>query len=261
MKINKKKLIQMRVKEPIKSYVSTSDNKLYLYGDIGDYWDGVTLDKLQLTTRSMDKSEVTIHINSYGGDATEGVAIRNYLRSTFAHIDVVIDGIAASAASVIATCGDTLTMPVGTTYMIHNPWTVAFGNRQDLLKEVGALESLEKSYRNIYMDKFAGTEEELMELLDNESWLTAEEAEQLGFATKVAESDVEEPIVIEANLVASLINKYAAKAKPDDKSDDTDPEDKKEDNDTDIIENELKKDEPKPNNLLQNFAKVFSNFE
>lgn len=248
------------VEKPIKADVTNTENKLYLYGTVGDYWDGVTLDDVKNTARDMDKSKVTVYINSYGGDAVEGVAIRNFLKDTFNHIDVVIDGIAASSASIIATCGDTLTMPVGTTYMIHNPWTTVWGNRKEILKEIGSLESLEKSYRNVYMERFTGTEEELIELMDNESWLTAEEAESLGFATVVEDETEENDNNVEPEnlLVAKLITKYAAQA--DDKRNQSENnEPNQEDVDPD---NELEdKKNNKPNNLLQNFAKVFSNFE
>lgn len=198
---------------PIKADVSVQDNKLFLYGTIGGYWDGVNLDDIKNTVANMNKDQLTVHINSYGGDATEGVAIRNFLKSSFSVIDVVIDGIAASAASVIATCGDTLTMPTGTTYMIHNPWTYFIGNRIDMLREVKTLESLEQSYRDIYMERFNGTEEELMQLMEEESWLTASEAEALGFATQITSTadDVEEPVE-DSQFVAALLGKYAAEA-------------------------------------------------
>lgn len=250
--------------KPIKADVSIQDDKLYLYGTVGDYWDGITLDDVKRQARNMDKIHVTIHIHSYGGDATEGVAIRNFLMNTFDQIDVVIDGIAASSASIIATCGKTLSMPTGTTYMIHNPWTIAFGNRKDLLKEVGALESLETSYRNVYMERFTGAEDELIQLMEDETWLTADEASKLGFATQVVvDPEEDSKPVIESNLVATLLNKYAAKVEPDDNQDDTSiVDDDSKDNTAALDDEDTEiKIEPKPNNLLQNFAKVFSNFE
>lgn len=250
MKINKK-LAKLMTEKPIKADVSITDNKLYLYGTVGDYWGGITLDEVKYQVKNMEKTNLIVHIHSYGGDATEGVAIRNFLMDSFSNIDVVIDGIAASSASIIAMCGKTLTMPAGTTYMIHNPWAGIIGNRQDLLREAKALESLEQSYRNVYMERFTGTEEELMELMEEESWLTAEEAGELGFATKVAEPT--QDIVQEENslLVANLISKYAAKVEPkaEPKKSDAEPS----------VEDEIEK--PKQNNLLMNFAKVFSNFE
>lgn len=242
----------MMAENPIKANVTTDSNKLYLYGDIGDYWSGVTLDDVKHTVSGMSKDQVTVHINSYGGDATEGVAIRNFLMNNFEKIDVVIDGIAASSASIVALCGQTLVMQTGTTYMIHNPWSGVIGNRTDLLREASALESLEQSYRNVYMERFKGTEEELIELLDNESWLTAEEAEQLGFANEVVQEPIEPEINLESNLVASLLSKYAAKAKvDDDKPFETKPE---------AQEPEKKDEIKKPNMFLDNFTKAFSQY-
>lgn len=252
-----KKLAQMMIEKPIKADVSNAENKLYLYGTIGDYWDGVTLDDVKNTTRDMDKSKVTVYINSYGGDAVEGVAIRNFLKDTFNKIDVIIDGIAASAASVIAICGDTLIMPTGTTYMIHNPWTIAFGNRQDLLKEISALGSLEQSYRNIYMERFTGTEDELIELMEDESWLTAEEAEELGFATTVEDQTETESELQENALVAKLVSKYAAQVISDENKD----EDENKIISSDDKPNEESENKQKSIKLLENFAKVITHFE
>lgn len=254
MRILNKKLAKMMAEKPIKANVTTDSNKLYLYGDIGDYWGGVTLDDVKNTVSGMSKDQVTVHINSYGGDATEGVAIRNFLMNNFEKIDVVIDGIAASSASIVALCGQTLVMQIGTTYMIHNPWSGVIGNRTDLLREASALESLEQSYRNVYMERFKGTEEELIELLENESWLTAEEAEQLGFANEVVQEAVVPEIRLEENLVASLLSKYAAKAITDDAK----PNAIEIKPVTQVPE---KNDEiKKPNMFLDNLTKAFSQY-
>lgn len=246
------------VEEPIKASVSTEEDKLFLYGTIGDAWDGVTLDYVRRMSSRLDKTKLTVHINSYGGDATEGVAIRNYIKSTFDEVDVVIDGIAASAASVIATCGNTLTMPSGTTFMIHNPWAYVIGNKSDLQKEIGALESLEQSYRDIYMERFNGTEDELGELMENESWLTAEQAETFGFATKTVKTDGPvEPVETQDNLlIVSLLNKYSAKA-DDIKVEENSANDELEDleKDEELTEEST---ENKPNAFLSNLVKTFN---
>lgn len=252
------------IKEPIKSEITTEENTLYLYGTIGDDWDGVTLKQIQRAAKPLNKEQVTIYINSYGGDATEGVAIRNYLINTFDRIDVYVEGIAASAASVIATCGETLTMPTGTTFMIHNPWTIAFGNRQDLLKEIGALESLEQSYRSIYMEKFTGSEKDLAQLMEDESWLTAEEAEQFGFANEIETVEPNSNEEQEDNtLVATLLSKYAAKV--DDENNptvqtdsDNQTKDSSVDNRNDDDKEKEKEKDPKQNNFLSNLVKTFS---
>jgi ATP-dependent protease ClpP protease subunit len=257
VRILNKKLAKMMVEEPIKASVSTEEDKLFLYGTIGDAWDGVTLEYVRRMSSRLDKTKLTVHINSYGGDATEGVAIRNYIKSTFDEVDVVIDGIAASAASVIATCGNTLTMPSGTTFMIHNPWAYVIGNKSDLQKEIGALESLEQSYRDIYMERFNGTEDELGELMENESWLTAEQAETFGFATKTVKTDGPvEPVETQDNLlIASLLNKYSAKnedAKAEENSANDDLEDMEE------SEEDEESTENKQNAFLSNLVKTFN---
>jgi len=254
VRILNKKLAKMMVEEPIKASVSTEEDKLFLYGTIGDAWDGVTLEYVRRMSSRLDKTKLTVHINSYGGDATEGVAIRNYIKSTFDEVDVVIDGIAASAASVIATCGNTLTMPSGTTFMIHNPWAYVIGNKSDLLKEIGALESLEQSYRDIYMERFNGTEDELGELMENESWLTAEQAETFGFATKtVKDGDSVEPVETQDNLlIVSLLNKYSAKA------DDTKAEENSANDELEDLEEDEESTENKPNAFLSNLVKTFN---
>lgn len=179
-------------KADVKASVSFEDSTLFLYGDIGDDWGGIELETVKEASDSIKGDSVTVHINSNGGSATTGVAIYNYLKNRFNQIDVVVDGIAASAASIVAMCGDTLTMNKGTTLMIHNPWTITYGNADELRKEIKALEALEKSYRDIYMEKFNGTEQELIELLDNETWLSAEQAEFYGFATARGDSQQSE---------------------------------------------------------------------
>lgn len=244
----------MMVEEPIKASVSTEEGKLFLYGTIGDAWDGVTLEQVRRVSRDMDKAKVIVYINSYGGDATEGVAIRNYIKSTFDDVNVVIDGIAASAASVIATCGNTLTMPSGTTFMIHNPWAYVIGNKNDLQKEIGALESLEQSYRDIYMERFNGTEDELGELMENESWLTAEQAETFGFATKTVKDG--DSVESQDNLlIASLLNKYSAKT-DDTKAEENSANDELED--MEESEEDEESTENKPNAFLSNLVKTFN---
>src|SRR5699024_9284621 len=155
------KLSTLMLQEPIKAEVKADSNELYLYGTVGDAWDGITLKDVKRKAEAIESNHVKLHINSYGGDATEGVAIRNYLKDKFDTIEAVIDGIAASAASIIALSGDTVDMPSGSTLMIHNPHTIAIGNRTALLKTVKALESLEESYKDIYMEHFSGSREEL----------------------------------------------------------------------------------------------------
>lgn len=200
----KKRPIQTKLK------AETNNSTLYLYGDVGGYsWedDVIRLQDVKDQIVNMPKQHVTIHIDSYGGVATEGIAIRNLLMDYFDEIDVIVDGIAASSASVIALSGN-LTMPEGSILMIHNPWTIAMGDKYDLAKEIKTLQSMENSYMDVYMKAFNGSREELATLLDEETWLTAEEATQYGFANKVKQEEVVDKDV-ELEVILSSIKAKA----------------------------------------------------
>lgn len=128
---------------------------------------------------------IEVTINSRGGEVDHGLAIYNYLKSHSAAVSVRIDGIAASAASMIALAGDEIIMPENTLMMVHNPWTFAAGNAKQLRKTAEDLEKFEKSLLATYMARTNKSEEEIYTLLDEETWLTAAEAVELGFADKV----------------------------------------------------------------------------
>lgn len=131
------------------------------------------------------EGDILIRINSPGGDVFEGVSICNYLKSLDNHITVEVTGIAASAASIIAMGADKIVMDLGTTMMIHKAATGTYGNDDEHMKSVEALRSINKSIRNIYTDKTKITGDEMMEMLTKETWFTAEEAVESGFADAI----------------------------------------------------------------------------
>ncbi len=132
-----------------------------------------------------DVELIEVTINSRGGEVDHGLAIYNFLKAHSAAVSVRIDGIAASAASVIALAGDEIIMPENTLMMVHNPWTFAAGNAKQLRKTANDLEKFEQSLMATYMGRTNKSEEEVRSLLDEETWLTAAEAVELGFADKV----------------------------------------------------------------------------
>lgn len=126
--------------------------------------------------------EITVYINSLGGSVMEGIAIYNQLKRHPAHKTVRVDGFACSIASVIAMAGDTVIMPKNTIMMIHNAWTIAIGNSKELHKAADDLETINQASRQAYLEK-AGeklSEEKLTELLDAETYLTAEQCMEYG---------------------------------------------------------------------------------
>ena len=136
-----------------------------------------------------DVKNINLHINSPGGSVFEGIAIYNMLKQNSAHINVYVDGLAASIASVIAMSGDAIFMPSNSMMMIHNPWTMAIGNANQLRKQADNLDQITKSSVQTYLAKAGDKldEQTLKQLMDDETWLTAQEAVDYGLADEVME--------------------------------------------------------------------------
>ena len=136
-----------------------------------------------------DVKSINLHINSPGGSVFEGIAIYNMLKQNSARINVYIDGLAASIASVIAMSGDAIFMPSNSMMMVHNPWVMAIGNANELRKQADALDQITKSSVQTYLAKAGDKldEKTLTQLMDDETWLTAQEAVDYGLADEVME--------------------------------------------------------------------------
>lgn len=168
---------------------ATNSAELYIYGDIYDsWWSDETNSAVSLKDKLLelgDINEINLHINSLGGDVFEGLAMFNLLKQHKANVKVYIDGIAASIASVIAMAGDTIYMPKNSMMMIHNCWSYACGNSKEFRKLADDLDKIMEASIESYMSKINITKEELKELLDNETWLTAQECFDMGFADEI----------------------------------------------------------------------------
>lgn len=172
---------------------------IYIYGDIeSDGYDWWTEEVIESETSAKHfreelarypDADLNIYINSYGGSVFEGTAIYNQLKRHNGKKIVYIDGFACSIASVIAMAGDEVIMPSNALMMIHNPWMYAVGNAAELRKAAEDLEVIGKANRTAYLNK-AGeklTEEELVQMMDAETWLTAEDCVRLGLADKLSD--------------------------------------------------------------------------
>ena len=182
--------------------------ELFMYGTVGY---SVYLNGIKYALGDVVGNEINVHINSYGGDLFEGIAIKNFLLNRPEKINVYIDGIAASAASVIAMAGDRIVMPSDAQMMIHNPWTYTMGNAKELRKTADDLDKAQTSLEKSYMNRFKGTEDELKTLLDEETYLTADEAVLFGLADVIDGQEKEDD---EPNAKAALVKKFAALAVP-----------------------------------------------
>lgn len=162
-----------------------SDNVISIYDVIGeDFWTGggFTAKRCAAALRDIGKSDVTVKINSPGGDMFEGLAIYNLLREHPAKVSVEVMGLAASAASVIAMAGDHVAMGMGSFLMIHNAWGVVVGNRNDMREAADMFEQFDRAMGDIYAARAGLDPDEIAALMDAESFLGANDAVAKGFA-------------------------------------------------------------------------------
>lgn len=180
---------------------------LYLHGVVG--WD-ITASAVQKALSGY-KDNILVVLNSGGGSATEGVAIYNALRRHSEdgyEVTVEVDGIAASAASMIAMAGDVRSMRTGTLMMIHEPWVFAFGTGEDLRKTADVLDKHVDSYAALYAERTGIDEQEIRQLMADETWMSPKDAKELGFVT---EDEITEELSSSASAFAYGLYKHAPK--------------------------------------------------
>ncbi len=136
-----------------------------------------------------DVDEIEVHINSYGGEVAEGLAIYNALRGHTARVKTVCDGLACSIASVIFMAGDERVMRKASLLMIHNAWAYGEGNAAELRKQADDLDAITEASKVAYLSRISIDAEELTALMDAETWIAPERAVEMGFATAVDEFD------------------------------------------------------------------------
>jgi ATP-dependent protease ClpP protease subunit len=165
-------------------------SKLTIYGDIGEswWWESTSAADIDNALKEAGKNDLLIHLNSPGGDAFDGIAIYNRLKNHEGKVTINVDGWACSAASVIAMAADELIMGAGSMLMIHEASNFVWGNKKDMRKQADLLEKLEDGIIDIYMTKANVNREEVRNMVDDETWFSANEAVEIGFATSTATS-------------------------------------------------------------------------
>ncbi|PHC36773.1 peptidase S14 [Bacillus toyonensis] len=191
-----------------------NEYKLTVYGSIGGWFSENNAEAVRRKIQDVKAEKIHVHINSGGGSAFDGVAICNQLKQHNAEIIVHIDGWAASAASVIAMAGDKIIMPSNTMMMIHQASTFEYGNADLFEKTARDLRKIDSALAASYKKRFVGTDEELKQLLKDETWLTAEEAVALGLADEIADeieiddTQEDEEVEVVENFKEDLVAKY-----------------------------------------------------
>ena len=201
------------MKSKFLTIVNTSENEaeLKLYGPIvqnrGWFWDDddlvVQSEVLDELDKLKDKTKITVRINSSGGDVFVAQALYTNLKNHKAKITVVIDGIAASAATIIAMAGDKVIMPSNSMMMIHDPMVgvCAYLNAEKMEKMADTLEKVKKSIMNAYLSKISLSEDEVYDLMREETWLTADEAIEKGFADEIMFGKIENNTSIKNDML------------------------------------------------------------
>jgi len=163
-----------------------------IYDAIGyDDWTGggVTAKRIAGALRAMGKGDVTVNINSPGGDVFEGLSIYNLLREHPGVVTVKVIGLAASAASVITMAADNLQIARSGFLMIHNAWSGAVGNRNDFRDFADWLEPFDRAIADIYAARTGKDQKAIMKLMDGELWMGGSDAIDQGFADDLLPSD------------------------------------------------------------------------
>ena len=165
----------------------TQERELRLEGPIDDesFWGDEVTPQAFRDELNAGEGNLTLWINSPGGNVIAASEIYTMLRDYKGKITVKIDAMAASAASVIAMAGDTVLISPTALMMIHDPSTLAMGNAKDLQKSIETLNEVKESIINAYKGKTGLDRKEIAKMMSNETWMSAEKAVELGFADSI----------------------------------------------------------------------------
>lgn len=174
---------------------------LHIYGAIGGFWGDVDATAIVPAIRALDVATLEVYINSPGGDVWDGIAIRNALRQHSAHVVTHVDSLAASAASFIATAGDEVIMGENSELMIHDAWTIALGNAEEMREAAELLDRVSDNIAAMYAAKAGGEPADWRAVMKAEAWYTADEAVAAGLADRV---DTTQPATTDEAVAASF---------------------------------------------------------
>ena len=162
-----------------------SKAQIHIFGFIGDWWEELDAGTLARQIKALDVGEIELHINSPGGDMFDGLAIMNALRQHDATVTTYVDGLAASAASLVALGGDRIVMTTGSQMMVHEASTFAYGNAEAMRAIIARLDKASDGMADVYARRAGGTSAEWREVMRAETWYSAAEAVDAGLADAV----------------------------------------------------------------------------
>lgn len=215
----------IKISPKVELITNAESTDVYLYGDIVDEapvnWftgeeeegDFIYPQKIRNIFEEIgEEKEVHLHLNSYGGDVYASVAIGNFIKQAKNKVNIYIDAIAASGASVIAMSADNLYMYSNSMMMIHRASAFSYGNTEELLKVSEDLKKFDEVVLASYLDRFKGTEEELTALIHDETYFTAKECLAVGLVDKIVEV-AKKKEAVENTIKASVLDRFKPVAK------------------------------------------------
>ena len=170
----------------IKAEASNKSADVYIFDEIGTF--GLTAQSFIEEIKSYKDTPMSLHINCVGGDVFEGMAIYNVLKKRTARTTIYKEGIAASMGSVIALAGDEVVMAENSLFMIHNAWGGAMGEATEIRKTAALLDKISGEIADIYTKKTNLPYNRVKEMMDEETWLSADEAFNLGFIDSISDA-------------------------------------------------------------------------
>lgn len=189
-----KLLAENRGRGQFRAEAGADEATVYLYdtivsdADTAEWWGGVDPLTFARALAGINAPVIHLRINSPGGDVFAAQAMAQALREHPAKVVAHIDGYAASAATEVAVAADEVIMAPGAMYMIHNAWTIAIGNKSDFLDTAALLEKVDLTLAQSYAERTGSDLKQITDWMDAETWFTAQEAVDAGFADSVADS-------------------------------------------------------------------------
>ncbi|HHO6115555.1 TPA: head maturation protease, ClpP-related [Staphylococcus aureus] len=188
---------------------SKDEHVLVISGAIGEsnyFYDATSAKDVRNALNNVEAKTIRIKLNSPGGDAFQGLEIYNYIKDLDAHVIVEVTALAASAGSIIAMGADEIIMRTGSTMMIHNASTFCYGDKEEMQTTYDRLEKIDSSIVDVYVSRTGLSKEEVKELLDNETWFTASEAVEKGFANSYETKEKDNGMKVKQDLNTNINN-------------------------------------------------------
>lgn len=212
------KQIKNNIPHKFVNQTNEDEHVMVIDGAIGEsswFYEATSAKDVRNALDGVTASTVRIKLNSGGGDVFDGIEIYNYLKDLDVKVIVEVTALAASAASIIAMGADEIIMKTGATMMIHEASTWAYGTKSDIQKTMNALEAIDESIVAIYAEKTGKSAKEIRDLIEAETWFTADEAVTNGFATATDIVEEPEPTAPQNNddFINTIVEKVTAQLK------------------------------------------------